>query len=143
MTGATVASPASSSFRSRLTGTVSQLRNKSIQTVESTRITGHLLTDRAHVVVRRNYSLANQRENISLLAASDELSQGEVHSLPLRAGFRQPHDLFDKAVVKHNIRTHHTPPYVYDKRRADVTQTDCRLLPDLFLRLIECRSCCK
>jgi hypothetical protein len=86
--------------------TVSLLRKRSIQTVESTRITGHLLTDRAHVVIRGNYSLANQRENISLLAARDEPSQGEVHSLPLRAGFRQPHDLFDEAVVKHNIRTH-------------------------------------
>src|SRR6202162_2127013 len=100
MTGATVASPASSSFRSLPTGTVSQLRNRSIQTVESIRITGHLLTDRAHVVIRGDYSHANQRENISLLAARDELSQGEVHGLALRAGFRQPHDLFDEAVIK-------------------------------------------
>src|ERR1700722_2118565 len=38
MTGATVASPASNSFRSLPTGTVSQLRNRSIQTVESTRV---------------------------------------------------------------------------------------------------------
>jgi hypothetical protein len=48
----------------------------------------------------------SEGNRIALPAPRDKRPQREVHSLPLRAGSRQPHHLFDKLVVKHDIRTH-------------------------------------
>src|SRR5579883_1994521 len=76
MTGEAAASPSCRSLRSRATNIVSRLRSKSIQTVESTRITGHAPPHGTHVVVRRNQPIVEQIQNVSLLAARDVLSQG-------------------------------------------------------------------
>src|SRR6185437_9974375 len=106
MTGEAAASPSSRSLRSRVTGIVSRLRSKSIQTVESTRITGHAPPHGTNVVVRRNQLISEQVQDVSLPAARNVLSQGEIHGLPLGSHLRQPHRLLYEAVVEHDIGTH-------------------------------------
>ena len=94
MTGATVASPMSISLRRNLTGRVSELRNRSIQTVESTSNTGPSAGERrAHRSPPRRRPLGSQCS---------------------QSGFRIAARRLDPSV---NVRSLRVPPDVHERRR--------------------------